>query len=676
MNLLNKIRTMRKGRFLLFSLFAGVLFTACTNDPASENPATPAASRPLLIHAADAAEPGVVLLRFRENYADSLTAIPAYGGSPRSGVASVDRFLEAVKAVSIRPLFNVEGRFAARKRRAGMHLWYEVRFDESVSVSEVCRHLREARALRCAEFSVAPERTPSEVVPAAEVVPATRSTATDDPRLGDQWHYVNTGDYAGFEAVPGADINLFKAWELCTGSPEVTVAVLDGGVRTSHEDLVGNLWVNTAELNGTLGVDDDGNGYVDDVYGYNFAPIQSGDEYGKIVADDHGTHVAGTIAAVSNNGLGVAGIAGGSGSGDGVRVMTCQLFMGNSTGSFARAFEYAADNGAVIANCSWGYNYPKGVMSEEEWNASADKAAIDYFVANAGFDEHEQVVGPLAGGLVVFAAGNNGYLPLGGEAAYPAAYDKVLSVASMGPDYRPAYYSCYGKWVDVTAPGGDMQCLGTNAGVLSTIASNDRAYGYEQGTSMACPHVSGIAALAVSLAAEYGIALTAAELQELLCTSAHPIDTYCVGEKSFPAYDENGKVQNYTIDLERYQGAMGSGYIDASLVLRNLLGEAAVPPSPTAALPPQLLALDRDAAGFRVNLNDYFTHALVERYEVTCDDGAVAAVAESDGVVTLTPRRTGSASVTVTAIGYGGDRIGQRFPVLVRERGNDAGGWL
>lgn len=670
---------MMKRLFIFAGLLAALLGSACTNDPAAEGSAASAVPRPLLIRAVDTAEPGVVLLRFREDYADSLTVVDRRTcavGTPCSGIAGIDRFLAAVSAVSIRPLFNVEGRFAQRKRRAGLHLWYEVRFDESISVDEVCRHLREEPALRCAEFSVAPERTPSVVVPAADAAPATRSAGADDPRLGDQWHYVNSGAYAGFEAVPGADINLFKAWELCTGSSGVTVAVLDGGVRTSHEDLTGNLWVNTAEQNGTPGVDDDGNGYVDDLYGYNFAPIQSGAEYGKIVPDDHGTHVAGTIAAVSNNGRGVAGIAGGSGSGDGVRVMTCQLFMGNSTGSFARAFEYAADNGAVIANCSWGYNYPKGVMSDAEWNASADKAAIDYFIANAGFDEHEQVVGPLAGGLVVFAAGNNGYLPLGGATAYPAAYDKVLSVASMGPDYRPAYYSCYGAWVDVTAPGGDMQCLGTNAGVLSTIATNDRAYGYEQGTSMACPHVSGIAALAVSLAGEYGISLTAAELQHLLCSSTHPIDTYFTGEKSFPAYDENGNVQNYTIDLERYKGAMGSGYIDASLVLRNLLGEADVPPSVTAALPPQLLALDRDAAGCSVNLKDYFTHALVERYEVTCDDDAVVAAAESDGVVTLTPRRAGSASVTVTAIGYGGDRIGQRFSVLVRERGNDAGGWL
>ena len=670
---------MRKVCFVVFALLAGVAFTACTNDPAGEDPAAQAVSRPLLIRAVDGAEPGVVLLRFRDEYADSLSGAGVRAGSAAevcSGVAGVDRFLEAVGAYSIRPLFHVEGRFAARKRRVGMHLWYEVRFDPAVRIAEVCRHLCEERSLRCAEFSVAPERTPSEVVPAGEIVRATRSAATGDPRLGDQWHYVNTGDYPGFDAVPGADINLAKAWELSTGSSRVTVAVLDGGVRTTHEDLSANLWVNTAELNGAAGVDDDGNGYVDDVYGYNFAPIQSGAEYGQIVADDHGTHVAGTIAAVSNNGLGVAGVAGGSGAGDGVRLMICQLFMGNSTGSFARAFEYAADNGAVIANCSWGYNYPKGVMSDAEWNASADKAAIDYFVSHAGLDEQGAVVGPLAGGLVVFAAGNNGYLPLGGETAYPAAYDKVLSVASMGPDYRPAYYTCYGRWVDLTAPGGDMQCLGANAGILSTIAANDRAYGYEQGTSMACPHVSGIAALAVSLAAEHGIALTESELRRLLCSSTHPIDTYFTGEKYFPAYDENGSMKNYTIDLTRYQGAMGSGCVDASLVLRNLLGEAAVPPSATAALPPRLLALDRDAAGCAVNLHDYFTAALVERYEVTCDDASVVSVAESEGVVTLTPRQSGSASVTVTAIGYGGDRIGQRFRVFVRERGNDAGGWL
>ena len=664
-------------RRLLFC--ASVLQAVSCTGYAGVGETDAAPPHPLMIRAVDGVQAGVVLLRFGEDYADSLAAAERTraSGVLCSGVAGVDRFLSEVGAVSMRPLFNVQGRFAERKRRAGMHLWYEVRFDESVPVADVCRRLRAERSLRCVEFCMTPERIVSEAVPAAECVAQTRSAAAGDPRLADQWHYVNTGDYAAFDAVPGADINLSDAWSMTAGSPDVTVAVLDSGVRLTHEDLTANLWVNAAELNGTAGVDDDGNGYVDDIYGYNFAPVQSGEEYGRIVADDHGTHVAGTIAAVSGNGRGVAGVAGGSGHGDGVRLMTCQVFMGSATGSFARAFEYAADNGAVIANCSWGYAYGLGATSAAEWRASADKVAIDYFIEHAGCDEAGRQSGPLAGGLVVFAAGNYGYLPLGGEPTYPPAYDAVVSVAAMGPDYRPAYYTCYGaSWVDVTAPGGDMQCLGTEAGILSTIATSDRAYGYEQGTSMACPHVSGIAALAVSLAAQYGIPLTAERLRGLLLESTHPIDAYCTGEKSFPAYDQYNRVQNYTIDLSRYRGAMGSGCIDAALVLRNLLGEAAVAPSATAALPTVTLALDRDAAGLEIALHEYFTHPLVERYEVSSSDEAVVTAVESDGRMTLTPRRAGNASVSVTAIGYGGDRIGQRFAVFVRERGNSAGGWL
>ena len=122
--------------------------------------------------------------------------------------------------------------------------------------------------------------------------------------------------------MAGADINLFDAWNVTTGNPEVVVAIIDGGVDYSHEDLARNMFVNQAELNGIDGVDDDGNGYVDDIYGFNFCT-----NTGAVYPHSHGTHVAGTVAAVNNNGIGVAGVAGGDGSANsGVRMISCQAF--------------------------------------------------------------------------------------------------------------------------------------------------------------------------------------------------------------------------------------------------------------------------------------------------------------------------------------------------------------
>ncbi len=131
----------------------------------------------------------------------------------------------------------------------------------------------------------------------------------NDPRLPEQWHYQNFGNISG--TVAGADINLFPAWEVTTGSPEVVVAIIDGGIDYTHEDLAANMCINEAELNGLPGVDDDGNGFVDDIYGFNFCTNS-----GEIYPHSHGTHVAGTVGAVNNNGIGVAGVAGGAGSKD------------------------------------------------------------------------------------------------------------------------------------------------------------------------------------------------------------------------------------------------------------------------------------------------------------------------------------------------------------------------
>ena len=174
-------------------------------------------------------------------------------------------------------------------------------------------------------------------------------------------------------------MNCQEAWKLCSGDPSIIVAVLDEGVMYTHPDLMANMWVNEGEILNS-GIDADGNGYRGDVYGYNFVRDNSDITFASSGDTGHGTHVAGTIAAVNGNGIGVCGIAGGDGTpNSGVKIMSCQIFDGATSATLwgeARAIKYAADNGAVILQCSWGYNsakanpiygYIPGLASEKEW---------------------------------------------------------------------------------------------------------------------------------------------------------------------------------------------------------------------------------------------------------------------------------------------------------------------
>lgn len=304
------------------------------------------------------------------------------------------------------------------------------------------------------------------------------------------------------------------------------MAVVDMGVQYDHPDLAANMWINEAEMNGTEGVDDDDNEYVDDLYGWNFAPNY---DSGEIVPGYHGTHIAGTIAAVNNNGEGVCGIAGGSGNGDGVRIMTIGWSADNrQTIPNWDMFAYAADNGAVIASCSWEVSSP---------DLAPDlQAGLDYFIDNAGMDENGVQTGPMKGGLIMFAAGNSGENRL----KFPSYYDRVVSVASMAPDYNKASYSNWAPEVDILAPGGEKN-FGEAYAVYSTYT--DSGYAYIEGTSMATPHVSGVAALIVS---EYGKeGFTSDDLRKRLLASFRPISPVVSGE---------------------YANQIGVGLVDASLI--------------------------------------------------------------------------------------------------------------
>ena len=482
---------------------------------------------------------GVVRVKLQREIADRMVAakLPlSVKGTNRkyvqTGVTPLDRVNQKVKAVSMTRVFPYAGKNEAKHKAFGLDLWYDVHYEASGMKLAQARNL-----FRSAEGVSYAQRIPLykpiggerflEVSPAA-VARAAKAASTmpfNDPLLNDQWHYNNDGHIAGTKV--GADANVFKAWETgVTGSKDVVVAIIDGGFQVDHPDLKDNVWINTAELNGKPGVDDDGDGYVDDIYGYNFV-INSSD----INAHSHGTHVAGTVGATNNNGIGVCGVAGGSDGKGGVKMMVCQVFDSRASSSavadFGAAIVYAADRGASIAQCSWGAS----VADDEDKSVTE---AVDYFTKNGGGDK-------MNGGLCIFAAGNNG------EEGnyYPGCLDKVVAVGSMAPDGSVAYYSNRGKWVDVTAPGG-LEDNGQQYGVLSTLPNS--TYGYNEGTSMACPHVSGIAALILS---KYGNKQFSNEtLRTLLTTSVNDL---------------------YTHNPE-YEGLMGSGYIDAYKALQGKEG--------------------------------------------------------------------------------------------------------
>ncbi|KGL47392.1 S8 family serine peptidase [Porphyromonas cangingivalis] len=459
--------------------------------------------------------------------------------------------LEEIKATHMERVFPYAGKYEERTRRAGLHLWYDITLENEGSEAELMAARDRAMALIEKSSGVtATELVYTPKIPQTKAVKfemgqvrSLRSATTlpmNDPMLPGQWHYHNDGSL--IRSKVGADINLFEAWKNESGKSEVIVSIVDGGIDVKHEDLKDNMYINEAELNGVKGKDDDGNGHVDDIYGYNFYLRE-----GTINPVDHGTHVAGTVAARNNNGIGVCGVAGGNGEiGSGVKLMSCQTFDVDPRdkklkgSGFAQAIKYGADNGAVISQNSWGTPGSTRIPL-------STKEAIDYFIKNAGCDEQGNQLpnSPMKGGVVIFAAGNEGtdYM------AAPASYSKVVSVSAMSTDFRVSPYSNRGDWISIMAPGGDIyQHRGQ---VLSTLPNNE--YGYMQGTSMACPHVSGIAALIVSKFGGQGF--TADELIKRLKTAISPVDINVMNPE--------------------YAGRLGIGYIDAAAAISGKVSTTA-----------------------------------------------------------------------------------------------------
>lgn len=392
--------------------------------------------------------PGVANVYFSEDMAEMIeTSIES--GSVQTKSLEMNSLMSELGIIEMERIFPHAGEYELRTRREGLHRWYRVVYSDTIPQTK-------------AQASM-------EMVQGIDIIEPVMKPQIQDfnDMSSDLWGLYNPV-YEGF------DVNVKKVWEnFTTGDPKVIVSVVDGGVDLEHEDLRANCLV-TGHYNGVDG-------------GYTINP------------HSHGTHVAGTIAAVSNNGKGIAGIAGGNSAKGikGVSIMSSQILKedanGSSFGGEDRAIKMAADNGAVISQNSWGYHADfngDGTVTPEELEAyktitmsAALSDAIDYFIKYAGCDNYgrQRADSPMKGGVVFFASGNEGI-----DYDIIGASNKVISVGAIDKNGSRASFSNYGDWVDLCAPGVD---------ILSTVPGG---YSKMQGTSMACPHVSGVAALIVS----------------------------------------------------------------------------------------------------------------------------------------------------------------------------------
>ena len=656
------------------------------------------------------AEAGELLIKFAPEMSSILDQAQMSktrsGMATRSGIPSTDEVLDILGSYSFERVFPVDANTEARTREAGLHLWYTVKFDKSTDLKAAAERLKQLGEVTKVQTNGRIKRaynTDSKRIYLSDKAlqqKATRAAASgepDDPGFAYQWHYRNlgAGNY-GFEnlndnqagAEAGCDVNAVEAWKTCVGDPSIIVAVLDEGVMYTHPDLAPNMWCNPGETSQGAKADGDGNGYEGDLHGYNFV-----EESGNITWSDandsgHGTHVAGTIAAANNNGIGVSGVAGGDGTpNSGVKIMSCQIFSGQNSVTLAgeaRAIKYAADNGAVILQCSWGYNssesselsgYTPGPATEKEWAETypLEKEALDYFINNAGSPN-----GVIDGGIAVFAAGNE----YAGNPAFPGAYSKCVSVASLAADYTPACYTDFGSLVTLSAPGGDLEYYGKigetedeywaetgeqKGAVLSTLVKNGQpAYGYMEGTSMACPHVSGVAALGLSYAVKQNRHYRAADFISLMKKSVKDLDSHYQNGTTKTYYMNHTTVgaSPETIELSKYIGKMGAGLIDAALLLNGIQNKEL---SSEMKLPNMYVGIEKTTS---LNLAAYFA-GQTEGYSCSVANTSVASATVDGKMLIVKGLVAGSTTLTVTAA----DGTSQTVTVTVRKSaGNN--GWM
>lgn len=613
--------------------------------------------------------------------------------SSRSGVLSVDEVLDLVKGYEIERVFPMNSRTETEARKAGLHLWYVVRFSDEFSVDKVAEDLSRLGEVSRVEYNRTIKRASSQKGQplTADMVRAAAATASDryfnDPHLKYQWHLVNNGDLgasvpeAAGKFVKGSDVNVESAWKRTTGNPSIIVAVLDEGIDVDHEDLRLSMWKNEDEIYGSE-TDNDGNGYAGDVYGYNFVEDRPQITVNDIYDTGHGSHVAGVIAATNDNGIGISSIAGGTEDKPGVRIMSCQIFSGAYSGTLleeVRAIKYAADNGAVILQCSWGYtsgaangyDWMPQFATDEQWETYnvLEKAALDYFTHTAGSPD-----GVIDGGIAVFAGGNES----APAAGYPGAYPGFVSVAAVAADNTPAVYTNYGGGTTISAPGGDQdyyyefgddKSKGALGCVLSTMPKHISpiGYGYMEGTSMACPHVSGVIALGLSYAADLRKHFTAEEFKELLYSSCTEFDnTLWNGTKYYFKYvSDLGQNHFKEMPLKDFKGGMGAGMVNASALLDAIAEDGNGTPM---TFPNIYVAKDGQTV---VNPMMYFENGENLTYSVKIDDESVATWSKDNrSLLIFKGISEGQTSATITA----GSKT-QSFVITVRASATDAG-WL
>lgn len=656
-----------KYRIIMLAAMAAI-GTACLKETVQElTPEQDVLMTKLVGDPLSDAEDGALLVKF-----DSETA---------GRIASGDVFsFKGMNISSLAPALPVEPKNIEIARKYGLDRWYRVTFDESIPVKQAAQKLAVIPEITALQYNSFIEPVKPEKVIPFEPVPVTKSESElpfDDPHLGKQWNLINNG---GNGAIAGADVGVKDAWRLTGGDPSIVVAIFDCAVNNIHADLSKAVWINEAEKEGTSGQDDDGNGYIDDVYGFNFVscnlnkkPVK-GNRLDWSKGYGHGTHVGGIIGAVNGNGKGVSSIAGGTGSNDGVRLMSCQIFEGSNATSDAQsaaAFIYAADNGACIAQCSYGnFNvirtdeeYINGNEDKKIAGASLENAALLYFMDPAN-SNHES----LEGNIAVFAAGNhsNPY------SCYPGALPYVLSVTAFCRDFMPGSYTNYGPGCKIAAPGGEVIGTSDVSGmILSTGVSNaatqspavenngryDYNYVYMQGTSMACPHVSGVVALGIAYAKKLGKRFTREEFTSMLLTSVNDIDSYLP-------------------DGNRYKGQMGAGAVDAWKFLMSIEGTPSI-----------MVKVGEEAV---IDITEWIGSE-VDELSISIDEasrkslGLTADPVITDGHISLSCSNIGAGKIKVSASvgkdpemedGIGKMDFSREFSIVSRQYTASNGGWM
>jgi subtilisin family serine protease len=405
----------------------------------------------------------------------------------QTGVAALDKINARLGAKAVQQMLRptvLAGLRNAAGADAAVTRWYTVELPQNANIAEAVKAyaaLKGIVELAEPEYKIVQTGTD----------PVTLQWLPNDTLFARQWHLQNTGQEGG---APDADIDMPEAWDIERGNPNVLVALMDGGIDTTHPDLLPSLWGGR---------------------GFNFIANNN-----LFTVNNHGNHVAGILAAKTNNTTIVAGVAGGDGStGSGARLMGCQVFGADgSPGSitaFFNAYIWSANNGAAISQNSWGYASP-GVINQ------AILDGIDYFVEYGGG-------GVLRNGLVVFSAGNQQINNADSASSqWPGAYERVISVIATNNTDRKSWYSSYGLQNDICAPGGETNEFaggpivnGGRKAIISTVGVANGSIAYLQGTSMAAPQVAGVAALIASKAMAK---LSADDVKELILQGANPID--------------------------------------------------------------------------------------------------------------------------------------------------------